>query len=128
MDISNTLLCIPNHLSEDKDSFLYHFPYNILIVRIALNQGKKSLYTFDYQGDPKTYTNWEMVYYNKHQRDYYLKYSYDPDTHRYQASKYYQRKLIAIANGKDSWELFFQHVSLLNPVAGEPCTITTIGG
>jgi len=60
MDISNTLLCIPNRLSEDKDSFLYHFPYNILIVRIALNQGKKSLYTFDYQSDPKTYTNWKM--------------------------------------------------------------------
>lgn len=126
MDISNTLLCVPNRLSDDKDSFLYHYPYNIVIIRIAMFQGNNAFFTFEYQPDPDTYANWKMVYYNSHNREYYLKYSYDPDTNIYQVSKYHKHKIIGRAQGRDSWELFFQHVSLLSPVEGEPCMISMI--
>jgi len=62
-----------------------------------------------------------MRYRNAYGGDCYLIICYDEKHKRYQGEKFVSGKLVGTAEGRDDWDEFFLHLTMLGLADGEQC-------
>lgn len=124
---------IPKPLRLENKPELSVFPFNVLIGRHTIRDGKQALGTALYEPDLSSLEidksrNLIMVYRNRYDFRYSLKIYLDKSLKNRTCDKYRERELIATASGPvdwekqdESWNRFFQQVALIGLDNGETC-------
>lgn len=130
---------IPKTLRLEDKPELAIFPFNVLIARYTVRDGKNVLGSALYEPDLSSLIidgedNLIMNYYNRYDRRYYLKMIIEKGHKSRRCEKYREIENIGTTDGvidwenqDKSWSLFFQHVALLGLDNGETCRFEEIG-
>lgn len=124
---------VPKPLKLENKPELSVFPFNVLIGRYTVREGKQALGSALYEPDLSSLKidasgNLIMNYKNRYDARYYLKIYLDKALKRRTCEKYREEELIALADGKvdwekqdESWNHFFRQVALIGLDNGETC-------
>lgn len=124
---------IPKPLRLENKPELSVFPFNVLIGRHTVRDGKQALGYALYEPDLSSLDmdegrNLILVYKNRYDPHYTLKIYLDRSLKNRTCEKYREQELIATASGPvdwekqdESWHRFFQQVALIGLDNGEIC-------
>lgn len=124
---------IPKPLGLIDKPELSVFPFNVLIGRYTVRDGKQMLGSVLYEPDLSSLKiddtgNLLMLYRNRYDFRYYLKIYLNEGLTKRTCEKYRETELIATADGvinwekqDESWNLFFRQVALIGLDNGETC-------
>ncbi len=130
---------IPKTLRLEDKPELAIFPFNVLIARYTVRDGKNVLGSALYEPDLSSLfiedgDNLVMNYHNRYDRRYYLKMIIEKNHKSRRCEKYRETEKIGTTHGvidwgnqDKSWNLFFQHVALLGLDNGETCRFSESG-
>jgi len=130
---------IPKTLRLEDKPELAIFPFNVMIGRYTVRDGKNVLGSALYEPDLSSLIideekNLIMNYYNRYDRRYYLKMIIEKGYKSRRCEKYCEAKNIGTTDGvinwekqDESWNKFFQHVALLGLDNGETCRFEKVG-
>ena len=124
---------IPKPLGLVDKPELSVFPFNVLIGRYTIKEGKKIFGSVLYEPDLSSLVldsenNLILIYRNRYDRRYFLKLSIDKMLKKRTCEKYKETELLGTAYGvidwekkDESWSNFFLHVAALGLDDGERC-------
>lgn len=131
--ISGFVGFLPKPLRLENKPELSVFPFNVLIGRYTIRDGKQILGSALYEPDLSSLKmdesrNLILVYKNRYDSRYKLKIFLDKSLKIRICEKYRENELIATANGildwektDESWKKFFMQVALIGLDNGETC-------
>lgn len=124
---------LPKPLRLENKPELSVFPFNVLIGRHTVRNGKQALGTALYEPDLSSLEidenkNLILVYKNRYDHRYILKIYLDKSLKKRTCEKYREKDLVATASGildwekqDESWKQFFMQVALIGLDNGETC-------
>jgi hypothetical protein len=127
---------IPKPLGLVDSPELSVFPFNVLIGRYTVRDGKQVLGSVLYEPDLSSLildseNNLVMIYRSRYDSRYFLKLSLDKTYKRRKCEKYKEKELLGTTHGTidwqkqdESWHNFFRHVAILGLDNGEKCSFS----
>lgn len=124
---------IPKPLRLENKPELSVFPFNVLIGRYTIRDGKQTLGSALYEPDLSSLKmdkskNLILIYKNRYDSRYSLRIFLDKSLKKRTCEKYCEKELIATASGvldwektDESWKKFFMQVALIGLDHGETC-------
>jgi len=119
---------VPKHLEIPGKPELNKFPFNVLFASFAVKDGKNIMGSALYEPDFYTYEKKGdlclMRYHNVYNVDKnvsYLIIAYDEKNKIYRGNKYVNHELVGETEGRDDWNEFFIHFTMLGLSKGERC-------
>lgn len=124
------LACIPYRLEIEGRRELTTFPLNVLFPRHAIRDEEEgvanALYVPDFSSFSKEGQVYSMIYRNIHGGDCHLVITYGETDGSYKGEKFINGKSVGFAVGKEDWDNFFIHLTLLGISDGESCDFKTM--
>lgn len=116
---------VPNKLEIDGRPELSIFPFNVLFHGFAIKDNKLwsayALYEPELDSYKEEDGKQKMKFTNKYGADCWLEIIYDKKEQRYEGTKHIGNDLNGQAFGRNNWNLFFIHLTMLGLGEGEAC-------
>jgi hypothetical protein len=123
---------IPKRLKVADKPEYSHFPTNVLFASLRSMNGRlqagTALYEPDFSTLQKESSLSSMRYRNIHGGECYLRIDYDEKEKRYRGEKFINGQSAGAAFGRDNWQLFFTHFTMLGLADGEKCKFEDVEG